>query len=1355
MADLKIKLKDAVKKDFSLPTGAKHKITVIPPKVFVLDAEDAHFNEDRHVLLPDLADSDGSTPELDARRITGLGVIYAALVHAKKNSGQGLFVTGHTDAHGAASSNQTLSEDRAKSVSFILRGKRDDWRKLSAKTDAVDDYQTILTWQHQRAGWDCDPGDIDNKPGKATKDAVKAFQEAYNDQVDADKDAGKDSPYKAKIGTDGTVGPETWGAFYDLYMDDLMDLLELDAYADLQQMQAALKPPSGMPDFVGCGEHIPFNPARRAKVATESGEVDGPQHNPPDRRVEILFFDPGEEVDLVCHPKPGTCKPADCPVYIVAPHKEFPIDIPKGLGIAEVNLKLTFVDPEGKVRPFPEGLPVQAKFGDPVDDPEVAEPDPTASPILDDSDGLLPMPDDDSDADSSASDDDDDDDDADADDDEPESMEVDQEPTVTTGPDGVLQFTIPRKASSLYLRLLAGADKRFVTADPKSLTDQKLETLDDAVKAVGAGRVFFRLPTELNSRQAYFAAQDAPAGVTFKDGAFKNIDNKQTQVGSRESPLELRLGIKWQFFKFEYFDRWTSSVTNVPQPRSKKDDGTPQPPIIMNGFADLIEADKFDPPADSACAWDLVSGKNTVHCLPWLGQAIKKDDKSLRALPDDKCTARFKGRKLFVRTDGDGSSPDAARALVELPFDDPAVKTPGADRLRLYDLPPDWRSRAYPMRLDGETPDKARAFETISPTGSTADKPYVASLDVLVLQSTKNVGPDKDVQWNDGVLKNRFTIFDNQLKVYKPDPSSAEPYFTHLADLKPQPAGSVLLDVPPFTRLIARGHELFDVFDRRTTPFPPFKGAPVGARLAVRLDPGGGTSSVSTTLPMTLSAAPFAAARATGPSSSVDIGDSRTLILRCCGHDKNVELFAAFQYVSVTFDFNCALTAALKTKYSELKKAEPMGGPPANAVQLVRDCLTKIADRWNGQDGVNKAEATFEVDSPATSRGRYVAFLSHGDLASTDPLLPGDIRINLIKSGRSFMDGEKPLGFWKKDRMVPDDEDRFTGAHETGHIFSQPDEYLNTDNEPSYYMANIKESYRSSGTPYGIDADAMMVSNKEVRTRYFWDMVLFAHQNGHFPDAKTISVKHGARTFTTDLTTLQQSRVRFPVAHAENVDISPFGRCDLYAYSTGEDDFTLGTIGFVVVRVKMAWKVEVTDDFDTIWGYMLRASRGIHKKFNKNKPLFMNATLHARTGRVRIIFMPRFVCSTFPNPKGDGAHDYLEGIDDPPLPTPFTKDDYEHRANDSAKTLGVHFNVRLAPGSPGVLDTAKPNNALVRADASFLIFSNNRFDDDMFGTFNQMVGAPFTPTGTPIDFLTLATAMSVLAPELTNPTVLP
>jgi hypothetical protein len=122
VGDIEIKLRDAVKKTFDLATGQKHRIRLIRPKVFVLDVEDSHFNFDRKVLLPDLSGRDGSAPVLDTRRVTGLGVMFAALVHAKKNPSQGLFVTGHTDASGAVAYNQKLSEDRAANVSLLLRG---------------------------------------------------------------------------------------------------------------------------------------------------------------------------------------------------------------------------------------------------------------------------------------------------------------------------------------------------------------------------------------------------------------------------------------------------------------------------------------------------------------------------------------------------------------------------------------------------------------------------------------------------------------------------------------------------------------------------------------------------------------------------------------------------------------------------------------------------------------------------------------------------------------------------------------------------------------------------------------------------------------------------------------------------------------------------------------------------------------------------------------------------------------------------------------------------------------------------------------------------------------------------------
>ena len=302
--------------------------------------------------------------------------------------------------------------------------------------------------------------------------------------------------------------------------------------------------------------------------------------------------------------------------------------------------------------------------------------------------------------------------------------------------------------------------------------------------AVGQGRVFFQLPKELNTQQGYFDLPDAAAGVTFKDGAFLNFDNKQTQIGSREAPVELRLGIHWQHFKFEYFDRWTSSFTNVPQPRSKDAGGAAVQALALEGIGQLVETDTPAIRVEARSVWEVVSGKDTVHCLAWV-------------------------------------------------------------------------------------------------------------------------------------------------------------------------------------------------------------------------------------------------------------------------------------------------------------RRETVKGQPR------RD----LADRWNGKDDINTAPGTFEIGAPATARGRYVAFLGRGDTKPPpklgDPLPIGEVRISMIKSGRAFMAGSSAEGFWDLSRLAPD-EGRFTAAHETGHIFSQQDEYLNTDDEPSYSQPNIGEKVRSSGAPYGLDRRAMMVNNFEVRARYFWDMLLFA-----------------------------------------------------------------------------------------------------------------------------------------------------------------------------------------------------------------------------------------------------------------------
>ena len=151
--------------------------------------------------------------------------------------------------------------------------------------------QEILAWVVATHGWPCDPGPIDNQAGPRTERAVRAFQ----DQFKRTHDDG--------MSVDGIVGPQTWGAFFDLYMEELKRLLGVDE-TGLQDLQAGLTFADGGKKAVGCGEHHPIEGKRKDAYRSATN-----------RRVELLFFDPGEEPKIDCHPSPGQCTPDACELY--------------------------------------------------------------------------------------------------------------------------------------------------------------------------------------------------------------------------------------------------------------------------------------------------------------------------------------------------------------------------------------------------------------------------------------------------------------------------------------------------------------------------------------------------------------------------------------------------------------------------------------------------------------------------------------------------------------------------------------------------------------------------------------------------------------------------------------------------------------------------------------------------------------------------------------------------------------------------------------------------------------------------------------------------------------------------------
>jgi outer membrane protein OmpA-like peptidoglycan-associated protein len=330
---------------FARKTDVKHRFVLRGFKAAVLDIEDVHFHFDSAVLMPDFgkADAAGGASD-DQNKVTGLGAVRAVYRHAEADKSRKLLIAGHTDRSGGEDYNVKLSQQRADNVLHLLLGNRPEWVAISDKQHTTEDIQQILKWVDSTLGWDCDPGAVDNKPGAATTGATKRFQKRYNLEL------GK------AIAEDGACGPQTWGAFFDVYLKVLAQISDTDEQGLKAQQQAiAGRFVDGGRKAVGCGENHPLT---ANTVANRRSQID--------RRVEVLYFDPGEEPLLDCHPGAGKCNAGECEVYnpeffALKPLPATPVK-PAAAKVAIAAPECRFVA-KAKTRKFKaEGTPAGGKF---------------------------------------------------------------------------------------------------------------------------------------------------------------------------------------------------------------------------------------------------------------------------------------------------------------------------------------------------------------------------------------------------------------------------------------------------------------------------------------------------------------------------------------------------------------------------------------------------------------------------------------------------------------------------------------------------------------------------------------------------------------------------------------------------------------------------------------------------------------------------------------------------------------------------------------------------------------------------------------------------------------------------------
>jgi uncharacterized Zn-binding protein involved in type VI secretion/flagellar motor protein MotB len=263
----------------------------------ILELEDQTFRHSSVVFLPDAqetAQQNGATTEDKQAAITGLAVLKTVFLRLKEFPDQKLFIVGHTDTSGDDGGNLILSDRRALSAVYLLEGQKEPWAALSKARHKVADIKQILAWAAKTRGWPCDPGGIDESWGNQAATATRRFQEGYN------------AEFASAIDVDGVVGSQTWGAFFDLYQDELARLLDTTAEG-LDSFRASLrwKDPR---KSVGCGESWPIDAPEKDNFRSQTN-----------RRVELLFFDPDENFELTCHPADGSCRKNRCPLYPASP----------------------------------------------------------------------------------------------------------------------------------------------------------------------------------------------------------------------------------------------------------------------------------------------------------------------------------------------------------------------------------------------------------------------------------------------------------------------------------------------------------------------------------------------------------------------------------------------------------------------------------------------------------------------------------------------------------------------------------------------------------------------------------------------------------------------------------------------------------------------------------------------------------------------------------------------------------------------------------------------------------------------------------------------------------------------------
>jgi hypothetical protein len=334
-------------------------------------------------------------------------------------------------------------------------------------------------------------------------------------------------------------------------------------------------------------------------------------------------------------------------------------------------LRLRFLDPEGRARPFPAGMRVAAWLG---------------------------------------------------------GRDGDARPGVV-GEDGVLDITGISAASAVRHRALTlhfgTAANRFVVCERRGegaaaprLGDEPGADVTGAIAAQA-----FLLPRAWGLQTSDWKVTNHAGRYSAEQRCFALLkEEKPSDIGTRDARVELELDPHWQFVRFEYFDRYFGHSDE------HKHEPVAVPPLVLDGFRAPPERRNAAPDTRSSWALSLdPAGRRVVQCLPWIVQ--RTPDGAAEARPDGNAVLRLQTppHTFVVST---SATARTLRVLAPpLKDEDKAVGAPGPDRLKYYDLPTIWLSSGYFARVR----DAKGFFAEVASEKTTAEKPVTFSLDDLVI----------------------------------------------------------------------------------------------------------------------------------------------------------------------------------------------------------------------------------------------------------------------------------------------------------------------------------------------------------------------------------------------------------------------------------------------------------------------------------------------------------------------------------------------------------------------------------------------------------------------------------------------